>query len=88
MTKLSISLAAMMLSVTLAPAASAYSTEPAPQSFAQISQVGMSLPQAADLDGTCAVKVTPILASILGLSDDWRESDVRPLQTSLACAEE
>lgn len=85
MPKLSITLAAAALSITFAPAAQAYSTEPAPNTLRQISQVTPVGPQTASVPGTCTVQITPILASILGLHDDWREDVPRPAQTSLAC---
>ena len=87
MTKLSISLAAVMLSVTFAPAAHAYSTEPAPQTLHQISQIAPLGPQSVKVEGTCTVQVTPILASILGLPDDWRANAKALSQTSVACAQ-
>ncbi len=88
MTKLSISLAAAMFFVTFVSAASAYSTEPVSRSFASISQVAMSTPQTADVEGACIVQITPILAAILNLSDDRRGGASQPQQTSLACAQE
>jgi hypothetical protein len=88
MTKLSISFAAAMLSVSLPAAANAYGTEPAPRSYATLSQVAMSPAVASDYDGTCAVQLTPLLAFVLGLSDDGSDDQASIQQTSLACAEE
>ncbi len=86
MTKLSISLAAAMLSITLAPAAQAYNTDPAPQTLHQITQITPVGPQSIKVDGTCSVQITPTLASILGLSGDWRSGNMHAVQTSMACA--
>ncbi len=88
MTKLSISFAAAMLSVSLPAAANAYGTEPAPQSYATLSQVAMAPAVASDHNDTCAVPLTPLLAFILGLSDDGSNNKASIQQTSLACAEE
>lgn len=86
MTKLSISLAAVMLSFTFAPHGHAYGTEPAPQTLQQISQITPVGPQSTKVEGTCTVKVTPILASILGLQKDWRTNDQPLAQSIVACA--
>ncbi len=87
MTKLSISLAAAMLSVTLAPTAQAYSTEPAPQTLHQISQLTPLGPQSVKVESVCTVQVSPLLASLLGLQDDWRTDRQTPAQSTVACAQ-
>jgi hypothetical protein len=72
MTKLSISFAAATLSVSLPLAVNAYGTEPAPLSYATLSQVEMSPAVASDHDGTCAVPMTALQAFILGFRmPDW-----------------
>ncbi|WP_108816183.1 hypothetical protein [Loktanella sp. Alg231-35] len=88
MTKLSISFAAAMLSVSLVPAANAYGTEPVPQSYASLTRVAMLPTVASDHEGTCAVSMAPLLASILGLSDDASDDKAARPQASLACVEE
>lgn len=88
MTKLSISLAAVMLSVTLAPAAQAYSTESGPQLLYQISKIKPLGPQSVKVEDACTLLVTPILASILGLQDDGRPDQKRPPQSTVACAQQ
>jgi hypothetical protein len=88
MPKLSISLAAVMLSVSLSPAAYAYGTEPAPQTLLQISEVFPADPQSAKIEGTCSAPMTPDLAEILGLSDVRRGYDTQRVLTSLACADQ
>lgn len=87
MTKLSISLAAAILSVALAPAAQAYSTEPAPQTFSQISQVAPLGPQTVKVEGTCTLQVTPMLASLLGLQQDWGADRQAPAQSTVVCSQ-
>lgn len=88
MNTLSSTLAAILLSLSLAPAASAYGTEPESQSFARISPIAMSMPQTAHDGDTCVVEITPDLASIIGLSDDWRPKGPQTQQTALACTDE
>lgn len=88
MTKLSISFAAAMLSVSLAPAAGAYGTEPAPQSYATLTEVAMLPAVAGDQDGTCPLPMAPLLASILGLSVEGSDDMADRSSTTLACAEE
>lgn len=87
MTKLSISLAAAMLSVTFAPTAGAYSFEPASQPLDTLTQTVASSSRTALADGVCTVRITPILAEILALPDGWR-SNAEVAQTALACAAE
>lgn len=84
MTKLSISLAAVMLSVTFAPSAQAYWFEPTQA----VALPAAAAPQLADAEGVCAVAITPILAEILALPDDWRGSTTDHTQTALACADD
>ncbi len=83
MTKLSISLAAAMLSVTFTPA-HAYSFDPAPPT---VTKAAVSTPQVAPDAGVCAVQMTPLLADILALPDhgQWQGTQT---QTALACAEQ
>lgn len=88
MPKLSITLAAAALSISFAPTAQAYSTDPAPQTLHLISQITPLGPQSVKVEDACTVQVTPILATILGLPDDWRSDENRAAQTSLACADQ
>ncbi|MEJ8559936.1 hypothetical protein QTO30_00845 [Yoonia sp. GPGPB17] len=85
MTKLSISLAAAVLSVTFAPTAGAYSFEPEHDTAIQVAAPSA---QTADAEGVCSVAVTPLLAGILTLPDDWRGGADGSAQTALACADE
>ncbi len=87
MTKLSISLAAVILSVTFGPAANAYGVEPETQSITLASLQSSSSP-IITAEGACAIELAPVLASILNLPQDWQDSATQPIQTSLACAEE
>jgi len=87
MTKLSISLAAAVLSVTFAPSAGAYSLEPEDQSITLASLQTPVAPLIAT-EGACAVVVPTVLASILNLPQDWQGNDAGPAQTALACADE
>lgn len=84
MTKLSITMAATYLLISLAPAANAYGTDPAEDTLQDISQVAFNAFDTAEADGTCKINVTPELASILGLSDDWRTGD-DAVTTAVAC---
>jgi hypothetical protein len=88
MTNLSTSVVAAILSVTFAPVANAYGTEPGSQSFVRISPIAMSMPQTAEVTDACVVSMTPALASILGLPNDWRNKNLQRRQTALACAEQ
>lgn len=83
MTRLSISMAATFLMISLAPAAQAYGTDPAEDTLRDISQV-VFVAQDHAADGTCQINVTPALASILGLPDDWRTGEAGTV-TALAC---
>ena len=85
MTKLSIVLASTMLSVSFVPAASAYSFAP---EEADVVPMAVSAPQTAKIEGVCTMAITPLLAGILALPDDWRGATGGSLQTALACAEE
>lgn len=84
MTRFSTSMAITCLMMSLAPAAQAYGTDPATHTLRDISQVGYITDDHAVADGTCQIKVTPELASILGLSDDWRTGEAGTV-TALAC---
>lgn len=88
MTKLSISLAAVVLSFTFTPSVHAYGTEPAPQTLQQISQITPVGPQSTKVEGACTVKVTPVLAAILGLQKDWRTQDQPLAQSTVACVQQ
>lgn len=84
MTKLSISMATTILMISLAPTAQAYGIDPAEDMLRNISQVDYISEDHAASDGTCQISVTPELASILGLSDDWRMPAAGTM-TALAC---
>jgi len=88
MINLPLSLVAAMLSAAFAPAAGAYGTEPVSQSFVRLSPIAMSMPQTAKIADACVVNVTPALAAILGLPNDWRDKNAQRRQTALACAEQ
>ena len=83
MTKLSISFAAALLSVSLAPTAHAYGFEP---ERGVATPIAVSSPQTAEAEGVCTVSITPLLASILALPDDWRGSVDAATQSAVACA--
>ncbi len=84
MTKLSISMAATLLMISLAPAANAYSIDPAEDMLQEISQLGYVADDLAEADGSCQFTVTPELAQILGLQSDWRTGDTTAI-ASVAC---
>lgn len=86
MTRLSMSIGATLMMFSLAPAAYAYEVSPEEDALRDITQLSFDLPQEAALEGTCQVKVTPEVASILGFPSDWREGDSRA-NTALACNE-
>jgi hypothetical protein len=84
MTRLSISIAAVLLTMTLVPSANAYGTDPAPQTLSTLSDVRFVVQDTAIADGTCTLQITPAVASILGMADDWRTGgDVTG--TAVAC---
>ena len=83
MTKLSISFAAAVLSVTFGPA-QAYSFAPTAPTA---TQAAVSAPQVATDADVCVVQVTPLLVTILALPDDWQGQGTQA-QTALACAED
>ena len=84
MTRLSISMTAALLTMTLAPAASAYGTDPAPDTLRNISHVSLVNAQVEASAGTCKVTVTPAMAEMLGRPDNWRIGDEATL-TAVAC---
>ena len=84
MTRLSMSVGATLMMFSLAPAAYAYEISPHEDTLRNLTQLSFDLPQYAALEGTCQVKVTPEVASILGFPSDWRDSDNRT-HTALAC---
>jgi hypothetical protein len=88
MPRLSITLSAVVLSMSLAPSAFAYATDPAPDAFHQIALVGDFDAQSALSTEACVIKVTPQLAEVIGLNPDWREDVAANGQTSMACADE
>ncbi|MEO0930333.1 MAG: hypothetical protein AAFY14_06745 [Pseudomonadota bacterium] len=84
MTRLSISTAAVLLTITIAPAAQAFGTDPAPETLGEISQISLMTQAETAPAGTCTVKVSPAMADMLGLPDDWRIGDQDTL-TAIAC---
>lgn len=84
MTRLSISMAAVLLTMSLAPAAQAYGTDPADDTLSRLSQISFAAADTADAAGTCTIKVTPSLDAVLALPDDWRTGDTAKL-TTVAC---
>ncbi|WP_341366551.1 hypothetical protein [Yoonia sp. BS5-3] len=86
MTRFSKTASAALLMLSIAPAAQAYGTDPEADALRNIVQLSFELPQEAALDGTCQIKVTPELASVLGLPGDWRGGDAAE-STALACNE-
>jgi len=86
MTRLSITLCTLALSISIAPAAHAYATEPGAGDYTPaVLQTPSNQQVATD---TCAIKVTPLLAELIGLDPAWRESPSPTAQVSLACADD
>ena len=86
MPKFPLFIAAAMLSATLAPPAISYGTDPAPQTLQEIIQTAELGPKFAQAEGICALQITPILASILGLPGEPQSKDLTPVQTSSTCS--
>ena len=84
MTKLTLTLTAAFLTMTLAPAAQAYGTDPVADTLITLSNVQFVAEGAQTSDGTCAATITPALAEMLGLPDDWRTGDDADA-TAVAC---
>ncbi|MDX8347705.1 hypothetical protein SLH49_06875 [Cognatiyoonia sp. IB215446] len=84
MTRLSISMAAAFLTMTLTPAAQAYGTDPAADTLSELTQIGLELPSEARTTETCQVRLTPAMAELLGLPSDWRD-DTLTGATKVAC---
>ena len=75
------------LLVAAAPMAQAYATEPvAGELFAVV--MGQEDVQTAQLAETCTLKVSPLLAEVIGLAPDWREGPAGATTAALACADE
>lgn len=86
MTRLSITLASVALTLAFAPTAQAYSTEPAPDMLHQIIQGAPQAPQAEAVSGTCNFEDDVDLAALLGLPVALGSESKRNVQTAMACA--
>ena len=75
MTKLSLTMTAALLTMTLAPAAQAYGTDPEPDTRIALTDLRLAAQDTHPNDVSCAFRVTAELAEILGLPDDWRTPD-------------
>jgi hypothetical protein len=85
MTRLSITLCAVVLSISLAPAAQAYAVEPAAGDFSQGLELTMPENTVASDAGVCTVQLGPLFANLIGVAPDgWTAATVRG-QTVLAC---
>ncbi|MDX8354406.1 hypothetical protein [Cognatiyoonia sp. IB215182] len=85
MTRLSISFAAALLTMTLTPTAHAYGTDPSADALQDILQIGLELPSQVKAEGTCQMKLTPAMAQMLALPADWR-GDAQNDQVDVACS--
>ncbi|WP_342078662.1 hypothetical protein [Yoonia sp. SS1-5] len=79
MTRLSMSFASVVLSIALAPAAQAYSTEPA----VKLTDIVLTGNQIADAAEVCDGPIAPELVAILALP----ATASQPAAMALACAE-
>lgn len=84
MTRLSMSMSAVLLTMTLTPAAQAYGTDPASDALEDIAQIGLSLPAEPALEGTCRMPLTAETAQILALPDNWRD-EAQTDAANMAC---
>lgn len=86
MTKLSITLASVALSLAYAPAALAYSIEPASDMLHQIIQGAPHAIRTEKLSNACIFESDADLASLLGLPAGLAIDPKDGAQTALACA--
>lgn len=75
MTRLSISIAASILTITLAPAAAAYATDPDDGMLREVSELRLLAEVDAVPTDICTVKVSSEMAQLLGLPENWRIED-------------
>ncbi len=88
MTKLSMTLASVALTLALAPPALAYSTEPAADMLHQIIQGAPQPAPSQTIAGTCILESDADFAALLGLPAGLAIAPEDDAQTALACAAE
>jgi hypothetical protein len=85
MTRSPITIAAGLLVMILTPAAQAYEIDPGPQTyFSALSQTIVAMQATTELDGVCNITITPVIAAIFALPDDWQIDDAAT-RTTVAC---
>lgn len=87
MTRFMITLSAVALSISFAPAAHAYEVEP--MVYVPESAVEMVVPssQLATIEGACSLPIATVLTHILALPEDMQAETLARPESDVACAQ-